>query len=117
MDLADYTNLIRAEILHNHVYFSSLDDASRRWFALPEAHRPIVEHRNFSPRLIAWSLTTLPEGDSPALAADTVLDRLDHPEHLWAHIVENQLSQDDLDLVLVLCRSRRPCRSRQSSAR
>ena len=103
VDLAVYTRTLRAQMLYNHVFFSDLPRAAKASFAHAEAYEPILEHDNFNPRLVALSLrAAFAEGVEPDAVAAHVVANLDDPAALWSHIVENQLSERDVDLLAVL---------------
>ncbi|MGW7083328.1 nSTAND3 domain-containing NTPase [Streptomyces sp. NPDC054871] len=103
LDLADYTFQCRAAILYNHVYSSPLPQSVKASFAFSNVYRPIIEHRNFNPRIVA---TTLAEAellsDDPELAPSDILANLEDPYRLWDHIVMNQLGEADVRLLKVI---------------
>lgn len=74
IDLSDYTRLVRAEILYNHVYFSDLSPQAKEAFADPSVYLPIIRHRNFSPRLVERSLSrSAVDGEEGREPADSLL--------------------------------------------
>lgn len=103
LDLTDYTFQCRASILYNHVFSSSLPASVKELFAVPSVYRPIVEHRNFNPRIVA---ATLAEADllsvQPEMAPNNILANLEDPQRLWAHIVSHQLGDTDVKLLKVI---------------
>ncbi|WP_436991952.1 restriction endonuclease [Streptomyces sp. enrichment culture] len=103
LDLEDYTFQCRASILYNHVYSSPLPANVKASFASPDVYRPIIEHRNFNPRIVA---ATLAEAgllsDRPDLAPGDILANLEDPHRLWDHIVTHQLSSIDVKLLKVI---------------
>jgi len=56
IDIEDYTALVRAKILYNHVYFSHLHSSAKRAFAAPQRYEAILDHRNYNPRLVRLSI-------------------------------------------------------------
>ena len=52
IDLADYTNLHRAQILYNHLYFSDLPRVYLRNLSVSGMYHEIVQHPHYNPRLI-----------------------------------------------------------------
>ncbi|MDN3053231.1 restriction endonuclease [Streptomyces sp. SRF1] len=103
VDLADYTYQARASILYNHVYGSSLPQPVKQSFAEARVYRPIIEHRNFNPRIIAVTLAGpgLLSGDQRSLSAD-IIANLEDPQRIWDHIVRNQLGETDVKLLKLI---------------
>ncbi|MFD5597335.1 restriction endonuclease [Streptomyces griseorubiginosus] len=103
IDLADYAFRSRAAILYNHVYNSALPGEVKALFVSPLVHRPIVEHRNFSPRIVAMTIAEAELlSDDPSRVPHEILANLDDPHRLWDHIVSNQLSDADVKLLKVI---------------
>ncbi|MFI6503482.1 restriction endonuclease [Nonomuraea typhae] len=103
VDLNDYTKLIRAEILYNHVYYSGLASEARTAFSKPAIYLPIIEHRNFSPRLVERSISkSVVDGEVGEWVAKSLLENMEHPSRLWQHIVDNQLDPDSVAILLLL---------------
>ncbi|MFF1706197.1 restriction endonuclease [Streptomyces sp. NPDC058252] len=103
LDLRKYTFHCRASILYNHIYNSPLPADVKASFASPRVYRPIIEHRNFNPRIVAATLAEAELlSDRPDLAPADVLANLDDPHRLWDHIVTHQLSSTDVRLLRVV---------------
>ncbi|MGW2721007.1 nSTAND3 domain-containing NTPase [Streptomyces sp. NPDC001492] len=98
IDLTDYTVQARASILYNHVYDAPLPREVKAIFANPDVYRPIIDHPNFNPRIIAATLAS----GQPELIANEIVSNLDDPHRVWDHIVKNQLSETDVKLLKVL---------------
>ncbi|MGW0336201.1 nSTAND3 domain-containing NTPase [Streptomyces sp. NPDC003011] len=103
IDLADYTYQARASILYNHVYNSALPQTVKQSFADAEVYRPIIQHRNFNPRIIAVTLaeSELLSGVRESLASD-IIANLEDPHRVWDHIVRNQLGETDVKLLKLI---------------
>lgn len=104
VDLGRYTPIVRAEMLYNHLAFSDLPREDVSKFGDPYVYRPIIEHPNFNPRIIALSLqlsTSATEGEGVS-APKRVMNNLRNPAHIWDHIVEYELSEEGLALLAVL---------------
>ncbi|MFE6891983.1 restriction endonuclease [Streptomyces sp. NPDC057694] len=98
--LTDLSLGVRGQILYNHVHYAQVP-AERKWpFADPVVWRPIVEHRNFSPRLIEETLRLAARREQDVAAA--VLKNLDDPRRIWERIVENDLTDEAVHLLEVL---------------
>lgn len=101
VDLNDYTSIIRARILYNHVFYSRLTVEQRREFADPDNYVRILQHRNFNPRLVALSLE-LGRWGHGSTACVSVLGNLDNPAELWQHIVDYDLTDAAVCLLEVM---------------
>ncbi|MFC9948853.1 nSTAND3 domain-containing NTPase [Streptomyces pratensis] len=98
--LTDLSLGVRGQILYNHVHHAQLP-AERKWsFADRAVWQPIVEHRNFSPRLIEETLRLAASREQDVAAA--VLKNLDDPRRIWERIVENDLTEEAVHLLEVL---------------
>ncbi|WP_431867955.1 restriction endonuclease [Nocardiopsis eucommiae] len=104
VNLADYAPSIRAKILYNHVYFSSLDLAGKRQFSERESYLRIINHRGFNPRLVttAIDLFRLTSLDPHVTPAKFVLENLENPTRLWEHIVAEQLDEASVHLLEIM---------------
>lgn len=56
VDATAYTRMVRAEIFHNHVYFSDLAQDQRARLAERHVYERIIDHENYSPRLLEQAL-------------------------------------------------------------
>ncbi|MET9423904.1 ATP-binding protein [Streptomyces sp. NPDC006540] len=101
VDLEGFTREEKAQILHNHVFWSEWPQIAKEEFSYPESYRPILRHRDFNPRAISNALAVPfdPENGKPV---DQVLASLGDPLSLWRHIFDNQLSAEDQLLLAVL---------------
>ncbi|MFJ4947043.1 restriction endonuclease [Streptomyces sp. NPDC088760] len=98
--LTDLSLAVRGQILYNHVHHAQLP-AEQKWpFADRAVWQPIVEHRNFSPRLIEETLRLAARREQDVAAA--VLKNLDDPRRIWERIVENDLTDEAVHLLEVL---------------
>jgi hypothetical protein len=94
----------RAEIFYNHVYFSEVAPTQRARLAKREVYERIINHDNYSPRLLEQALieaTQLPP-DQEVDIGEVVLRNLTNPRHLWERMVEHVLTADERALILVL---------------
>jgi hypothetical protein len=100
-----YDRREKARIFYNHIYFSEHVDATARRALLRErAYREIIDHDNYSPRLIEWMTGLAGEGlDENARQNydQHCLDVLNNPERLWQRAFDAGL--DEADRALLLC--------------
>ena len=54
MELESYTRRNRGRILFNHMFFLELPREYPRALAHKEHLLPIVDHKNYSPRIVEW---------------------------------------------------------------
>jgi DNA polymerase III delta prime subunit len=99
VDIAKHYRMARASILYNHLYHSSLPSAQVKLFASEGNWKPIIDHDNFSPRLVAISLQQAASEGVPAV--QHVLSNLNNPERLWSHIIDYQLTEVELEVLFV----------------
>ncbi|MEW2298327.1 restriction endonuclease [Streptomyces sp. NPDC006743] len=98
--LTDLDLQVRGQILYNHVHHSSLPPNDKRRFADPAVWRPVVQHRNFNPRLVEETLRLSARRGQDVGAA--MLENLDDPRRVWERIVENELSDAAVHMLEVL---------------
>lgn len=101
--LASYSRFDKAKILYNHLYFSDLSSEYQQALAERRSHLSIVDHRNYSPRIIE-SVCRLASNDQVAANqfVEFFVDALDHPEVIWRHAFDNQLDAESQIILLLL---------------
>ena len=101
--LESYTRRNKARILLNHIFFSDLPLEYRRVLARKENLLKIIDHRNYSPRIVEWMSGLRNVRDySPETYPTIFLDTLDDPTKLWIHAYRNHLSPAARSMLLVL---------------
>lgn len=103
LDLGKYTRYDRAKILFNHLYFSNLPKEYIQSIFFSRGYLKIIDHKNYSPRLIEWMTQTI---DTSVINADNYLQEflknLDNPYRVWEHAFENQISSAAKALLCIL---------------
>ncbi len=103
LEISVYTKLIRARILYHHLFFSELDDSYVEEIIATKTYNPIINHKNYSPRIIEWMTKKGFVKDIPAKAyPEYFLETLDHPKRLWEKPFLNHISDSARHLLLVL---------------
>jgi len=103
LDLSDYSRAQKARILYNHFYFSGVGNDKVRNVLDCGVHAKIVDHKNFSPRIVEWmTLGAGPQGVSGDDYPGEFLRALDDPNAIWEHAFVNQISDDARALLLTL---------------
>ncbi|OQS30432.1 restriction endonuclease [Chromobacterium violaceum] len=103
LEIGDYSQEQRAEILYNHIYFSDLPDDYRTALLAGRFYKEIVLHRKFNPRLIDW-LSSFQRVRSvpPENYQSFVRDLLTDPAEIWRHAYEQQISDAARSVLLAL---------------
>lgn len=93
IDLSQYTKLVRAKILYNHLFFSNLPEEHILSLVRNQNYKKIIEHKNYNPRIIEtitnddiWR--TIDSVDFPK----KFIEFLQNPQSIWKHVFENQIS-------------------------
>lgn len=100
VDVTEYGDLDKARILYNHLYFSHLERDVVRGFVSRKCYWQVINHPNFSPRIIEQIVRrryTVAEDLADALTL--VLDR---PVELWGTMFFTVLSEVARRIVLSL---------------
>ena len=99
LNVGVYTRIIKAKIVFNHIYFSDLVDEEKAKLLDGDFFLKMIDHRNFSPRLIELltSADYYSVGNESIQA--TVLRVLDNPSELWERPYQSHLSADSRFLL------------------
>lgn len=106
LTLRDFTRLERAMIFYNHAWHSGqISPTAREQLSLCQNYASILDHPNYSPRLIEYitglaqhRLTSAENDDYVGFAVDV----LDKPDLIWRHAFERQLSLDSRNALVAL---------------
>lgn len=90
--LGDLTEMDKAHILYNHIWFSGLSEEYVLEIYKNKRYRKMINHANYNPRLIAF-LTDMEklEGVSAEHYWDHIRTALDNPADVWRHAMDVQL--------------------------
>ncbi|MDP1954117.1 MAG: restriction endonuclease [Polaromonas sp.] len=84
--LDDYTMLVRARLLINHLTFSKIPHSFIDQLVESETCNKLIRHQNFLPRLIEGICTdSFLEGKTPESFGVAAIQRLDDPASVWTH--------------------------------
>jgi hypothetical protein len=101
--LESYTRRDRAHILFNHIYFSSLPQEHKRTLLHKNTLLTIVDHDNYSPRIVEWMSDHKNIRDYPAIEYPKhFLNTLANPSELWRHAFRNHLSPAARSVLIVM---------------
>lgn len=106
LDIAVYTKPVKAQILYNHLYFSSLKETILSGFVDAKHYNEVINHRNYNPRLISLIVSNYrSESGTSADFFKYFSDKLDNPKDIWLHPFSadiSKLSQISL-LIMLTC--------------
>ncbi|RJX75723.1 hypothetical protein DZ860_03340 [Vibrio sinensis] len=101
LDVGQYTRKVRAEILFNHLFTSTLEGQYIESLIESDSLSDIIDHRNYNPRVIAFVSSEFNQDISPIDYPSYILDALDHPEMIWSKPF-NSLSSSSKHLLITL---------------
>ncbi len=103
LEIRDYSEMQRAEILYNHIYFGDLPSDYRRELLADRFYKEIVQHKKFNPRLIDWLSSFQRVKSVPYKSYQSfVRDLLADPAEIWRHAYEQQISDAARSVLLAL---------------
>jgi hypothetical protein len=99
--LADYSELAKARILYNHLYFSMMNRDTRNAVLEDRSYLRVIRHPNYNPRLIG-NIVDLGHRDQldPRRFMAFLMKTLDEPATLWRNAFENQISDAARTLLI-----------------
>lgn len=101
LEVGDYSRDDKARILYNHLWGSSVDRSALLELA-DGGWRRIVDHPNYSPRLIEYGVRSQPPYGSEGSWIDQFVAALDNPSTLWTQSFEAHLTEAQRVLLYVL---------------
>ncbi len=88
--LEDYTPLIRAKILYNHLVFSDIPAALKCAMLPGRKYRDVISHRNYSPRIVDHAINIVDNRNSSTEDfISNFFAVLDDPSEVWGRIFIN----------------------------
>jgi hypothetical protein len=103
ISLDDYTPLICAKILYNHLYYSTLPQTYIDAIVSGRRYMDVVRHRNYNPRIVQYMTMDLFFKDvSPKDYPNEFIQNLDNPHRIWHHAFHRHISREAQDLLVVL---------------
>jgi len=99
----DYTKLIRARILYNHLFFSGIGRAQIVEFCDGKKYRDVISHKNYSPRIVQWVTSASGEAAlKKSNLSSLIKGVLDNPTLIWQHAFQNDISDRGRIALVVL---------------
>jgi len=94
LDVSSYTNLIKAQILYNHLFFAEVPANHLADLLRKDNYFSLVRHPNFNPRIIEAAINNrFWEHCAAHDFSQTLLSYFDNPESVWLYIFENSLDK------------------------
>lgn len=92
IDLSTYSKRIRAQILYNHLFYSKIPIEYVESIISKKAYKKIINHKNYSPRIIEQLTTKLNNIEASDYATQFIYN-LDYPFGIWDKAFNSQISQ------------------------
>lgn len=109
IDLEKYTRLIKAKILYNHLHLYGLPNKYLLAFLDKQTYEYLIEHKNYSPRLIETILKEAPwKHTTPKEFPGVIKSYFDEPSRLWEEAYLNGISENARLLLKILFTLRTP---------
>lgn len=103
IDLKSYSNLIKAEILYNHLYFSKLPEKYIQSIISNRNYVSIINHDNYNPRIIEYmTKPKILEYVKAENYFNEFMNNLNNPENIWSHAFENHLNNKSRSILFAL---------------
>jgi hypothetical protein len=103
VEMESYTRRDRARILYNHLFFSSVPRQSLAWLMDERRILKIVDHNNYSPRIIEYMTESYEAINLDARAYfERFYDVLSNPITLWKHAFGQHISATARAVLLVM---------------
>ncbi|SEH31581.1 nSTAND3 domain-containing NTPase [Chryseobacterium culicis] len=93
IDLSEYTKIVKAKILYNHIYFSNLPVEYIENLLSNATYKAIIEHSSFNPRIIQTiTKDEIWKNLESSEFSMHFIEFIKNPEGVWKHVYENQIS-------------------------
>lgn len=102
VELKDYTKLIRAQILVNHLFFNGINAETCSEFVGSGDARKTLDHAHYNPRIVETMCEVQNQSPRPPKEFGShFLAMLNEPGSIWEHAFRNQLSENAQRLLLI----------------
>ncbi|MFG3560753.1 restriction endonuclease [Bacillus mobilis] len=102
VDVAGYTDLIKAKILYNHLFFSNIPSQYIEELLCEKNYMQIIRHRNYNPRVIEAMTFNLGSHITPKQYLMSFIENLNNPIEIWDHAFKYQIHEYSRYLLYVL---------------
>lgn len=103
IEIDDLSELDKARILYNHMWFSELSEEHLEKIYEKSRYILIIKHKNFNPRLISFITDAQRyDGVSPDRYCESILQTLKNPKDVWKNVFDIQLNAICKDIVVAV---------------
>lgn len=103
LDLSTYTNIIKAQIIYNHLFFADVPISHLENLIYNKNYLKLVHHLNYNPRIIETVINRkIWKHCIPQHFAEAFTSYFDNPESVWQYAFENSLDKFSQYALLVL---------------
>jgi adenylate kinase family enzyme len=103
LNVSNLTELEKAYILYNHIYFSQLPVEFIDQFYEQKRYRSLITHKNFNPRLISF-ITDIQRYDH--LDKDEywnkINNQMNNPKDIWEFVFDQQINSQQRVIILLV---------------
>jgi len=100
LSIKEFTTFDKAKILYNHLFFSEISPDNLLDFLEGKRYLDIINHPNFSPRIIEW-MTSAKNVNSDNYSAE-FFDALKNPKKIWGSAFKNDITEESRNFLLLL---------------
>lgn len=101
LDPGEYSEINKALILYNHLYYSDVKLEYIRDILKDDRYEEIINHRNYSPRIVE-AMTIYLSGIPPEKYAAEFIANLENPLRIWEKAFESELSEYSQYILYIL---------------
>jgi energy-coupling factor transporter ATP-binding protein EcfA2 len=102
LNVGSYTRTVRARILYNHIFFSSLDPEQRASLLDDDFYLEIIDHKNFNPRIVEEVTNINYLALTDRTIRETIAAVLANPELLWERPYRQHIDADGRAMMIAL---------------
>ena len=103
IDIDKMSDLDKAKILYNHIYFNNLPEEYFSQIKKNKHYFKIIKHKNYNPRIIEYVTKSIYYKNITAEKYfDYVIDKLSNSEDVWKDEFRNRLDEQDRALMNTL---------------
>jgi adenylate kinase family enzyme len=104
LSITSLTDIDKAKILYNHIWFGDLDEGYISEIYKEKRYRQIIKHKNFNPRLISFITDHHRLSSTVPSEYWGYIDRiLSNPKDIWKNVLEVQVDDICRHVVVAVC--------------
>ncbi|WP_416150238.1 restriction endonuclease [Salipaludibacillus sp. HK11] len=102
VDVKSYTELVKAKILYNHLFFSELNSEYINALISNKNYLKIIKHKNYNPRVIETMTFKLSSTIDPDNYVENFIENLNNPVNIWEHAFNSKISGSSQLILYIL---------------